>query len=114
MLTMFFNVLFFIQAFETVKPSTMSDLNVYEILGTKLEQSATYVVRVSTYTDYGVYSDSSNEIEFTTCKSAIHPMKDNCKLKLLCSCVIISLTFTLRSGVIQDMDIASYFFFSKV
>lgn len=57
------------KAFETVKPSTMSDLNVYEILGTKLEQSATYVVRVSTYTDYGVYSDSSNEIEFTTSPS---------------------------------------------
>lgn len=55
---------------ETVKPSTMNDLNVYEIPWSNLEPHTTYVVKVNTYTSYGVFNDSE-EVEFTTSNKAV-------------------------------------------
>ncbi|KAJ0002073.1 hypothetical protein NQD34_001869 [Periophthalmus magnuspinnatus] len=49
-----------------VKPSTVEDMNIYEILGRTLEANTDYVVSVRTYTLFNVYSDSSQEMEFTT------------------------------------------------
>lgn len=51
---------------EHVDVSTMVDRNYFEIRGHSLEPNETYVVNVKTYTNVGVFSDSSNETEFTT------------------------------------------------
>ncbi|KAM8895147.1 uncharacterized protein AB9W97_011416 [Spinachia spinachia] len=52
---------------ERFKPSTTRGLNVFNILGLNLERSTTYVVSVKSYTSFsGMFSDSSNEWEFTT------------------------------------------------
>ncbi|XP_029284480.1 uncharacterized protein LOC115006399 isoform X2 [Cottoperca gobio] len=49
------------------KPTTVNGLNYYEILGRHLKPSTTYAVSVKSYTDWSEkYSDSSEEIEFTT------------------------------------------------
>ncbi|XP_020797279.2 uncharacterized protein LOC110175441 isoform X2 [Boleophthalmus pectinirostris] len=49
-----------------VKPSQIKDMNNCEILGRDLEPNTTYVVNVITYTNSNVFSDSSQEVEFTT------------------------------------------------
>lgn len=54
---------------ESVKPSTLKDGNEFPIPGHNLEPSTTYVVSVRTYTNFGVFSDSSNKVEFTTASS---------------------------------------------
>lgn len=52
---------------KSVQPSTFEeDKNYSEIPGEKLEPSSTYVISVRTRTKFGVVSDSSNEIIFTT------------------------------------------------
>ncbi|XP_042364339.1 uncharacterized protein LOC121959163 [Plectropomus leopardus] len=50
-----------------VKPSALGGLYNYEILGRELERSTTYAVSVKSYTNRsGKFSDSSEELEFTT------------------------------------------------
>ncbi|XP_031698373.1 uncharacterized protein LOC116380610 [Anarrhichthys ocellatus] len=52
-----------------VTPTTTNEWNSYEILGRHLDPSTTYVVSVKTYIDIsGKFSDSSEEVEFTTGK----------------------------------------------
>ncbi|XP_034435242.1 uncharacterized protein LOC117758025 [Hippoglossus hippoglossus] len=52
---------------KSFKPQTMDNLNIYEISGEDLKPSTTYVVTVRTYTNRsGKFSDSSNEVEFST------------------------------------------------
>ncbi|XP_059215960.1 uncharacterized protein LOC131993901 [Centropristis striata] len=50
-----------------IKPTTVDGLNVYEILGQRLEPRTTYAVSVKSYSNLSdKYSDSSAEWEFTT------------------------------------------------
>lgn len=49
---------------EDIKPSTMQDMNYFNI--GHLEPNTTYVVSVKTYTTFKVFSDDSNKMEFTT------------------------------------------------
>lgn len=57
-------------------------LKVYTINKADLEPGTTYVVRVKTYTDRSEkFSDSSEELEFTTCK-----------FHILCSIVFICIS----------------------
>ncbi|XP_059179956.1 uncharacterized protein LOC131958868 [Centropristis striata] len=50
-----------------IKPTTVDGLNVYEILGQRLEPRTTYAVSVKSYLSWSdKYSDSSAEWEFTT------------------------------------------------
>ncbi|XP_068587140.1 uncharacterized protein [Cebidichthys violaceus] len=55
-----------------VTPTTINEWNSYEILGQHLDPSTTYVVSVKTYTDISdKFSDSSEEVEFTTSMSPL-------------------------------------------
>ncbi|XP_076577510.1 uncharacterized protein LOC143314377 [Chaetodon auriga] len=50
-----------------VRPTKYEGFNYYEILGERLEPSTTYMVSVMSYTDWsGRFSNSSEEVEFTT------------------------------------------------
>ncbi|XP_051236526.1 uncharacterized protein LOC127352297 isoform X6 [Dicentrarchus labrax] len=52
---------------EKVTPTIVDGLNYHEILGRHLEPSTTYVVSVKSFTNWSNrFSDSSNEMEFTT------------------------------------------------
>ncbi|KAL6113294.1 uncharacterized protein ACO6RY_11618 [Pungitius sinensis] len=81
----------------SVQPSTLDGSNVFNILGQDLEPSTTYVVSVRSYTDFsGIFSDRSNEMEFTTAMSPVF-------LPLI---VIISLCFA--AVVITSVIYVSY------
>ncbi|KAK9542569.1 hypothetical protein VZT92_000419 [Zoarces viviparus] len=76
-----------------VTPTTNNKWNSYEILGRHLDPSTTYVVSVKTYIDISDrFSDSSEEVEFTTAMSPF----------ILALVIIISLSFAavIISGVI--------------
>ncbi|XP_069378155.1 uncharacterized protein [Paralichthys olivaceus] len=54
---------------ELFTPTTIGDLSSYTIPGKDLKPSTTYLVSVKSYTDRsGLFSDRSNEFEFTTRK----------------------------------------------
>uniref|UniRef100_A0A8D2ZZE2 Fibronectin type-III domain-containing protein n=1 Tax=Scophthalmus maximus TaxID=52904 RepID=A0A8D2ZZE2_SCOMX len=55
------------KVFQSVQPTTVDGLSIYEIPGWDLEPSTTYVVSVKSYIERsGKFSDSSKELEFTT------------------------------------------------
>ena len=57
------------QVTKSFKPQSINNLNIFEISGEALEPSTTYAVTVRTYTNLSKkFSDSSEEVEFSTRK----------------------------------------------
>nr|XP_046239311.1 uncharacterized protein LOC124056178 isoform X2 [Scatophagus argus] len=80
---------------ESVRPTIVDGLSYYEIAGRRLHPSTTYVVSVKSYLNWsGLYSDGSEEWEFTT------PVSSDGSSDLLAIIVSLSLAAVIISGAI--------------